>query len=190
MFVRRCRSRPAYWRATRTCASTPTPASSTCSPRPATPPLPELRAAALPVELAEAPVVVASRNNLIRLKAGSGRDRELLDIGDLLALGGLDELRRVHERLAPRVVAEIAPLVERARDPAPPLQTREQRLAAGRLPERVGRVAVAQRYRRLGELRPARRLEPPAPAQNSSGFITLAARSGRPGVKALTPEWR
>jgi hypothetical protein len=31
-------------------------------------------------------VRVASRNDLIRLKAGSGRDRDLLDIGDLLAL--------------------------------------------------------------------------------------------------------
>jgi len=32
------------------------------------------------------PVRVVSRNDLIRLKAGSGRDRDLLDIGDLLAL--------------------------------------------------------------------------------------------------------
>ena len=30
-------------------------------------------------------VVVVSRNDLIRLKAGTGRDRDLLDIGDLLA---------------------------------------------------------------------------------------------------------
>lgn len=33
-------------------------------------------------------VVVASRNDLIRLQAGTGRDRDLLDIGDLI---GLDE---------------------------------------------------------------------------------------------------
>lgn len=32
------------------------------------------------------PIRVVSRNDLIRLKAGSGRDRDLLDIGDLLAL--------------------------------------------------------------------------------------------------------
>jgi hypothetical protein len=32
------------------------------------------------------PIRLASRNDLIRLKAASGRDRDLLDIGDLLAL--------------------------------------------------------------------------------------------------------
>lgn len=32
------------------------------------------------------PLRVASRNDLIRLKAGTGRDRDRLDIGDLLAL--------------------------------------------------------------------------------------------------------
>ncbi len=32
------------------------------------------------------PIRVASRNDLIRLKAGTGRDRDILDIGDLLAL--------------------------------------------------------------------------------------------------------
>lgn len=47
---------------------------------------PALRAGALTVALEEAPVVVVSRNDLIRLKAGSGRDRDLIDIGDLLAL--------------------------------------------------------------------------------------------------------
>ena len=30
-------------------------------------------------------MIVASRNDVIRLKAGTGRDRDLLDIGDLLA---------------------------------------------------------------------------------------------------------
>ena len=32
------------------------------------------------------PIRVVSRNDVIRLKAGTGRDRDLLDIGDLLAL--------------------------------------------------------------------------------------------------------
>ncbi len=44
----------------------------------------DLRALALEVD--GTPIVVASRNDLIRLKAGTGRDRDLLDIGDLLAL--------------------------------------------------------------------------------------------------------
>jgi hypothetical protein len=47
----------------------------------------DLRARAERIELDPATVVVvASRNDLIRLKAASGRDRDLLDIGDLLAL--------------------------------------------------------------------------------------------------------
>ncbi|TMK38895.1 MAG: hypothetical protein E6G56_13100 [Actinobacteria bacterium] len=47
---------------------------------------PELRARALEVDLDGVRITVASRNDLIRLKAGTGRDRDLLDIGDLLAL--------------------------------------------------------------------------------------------------------
>lgn len=47
---------------------------------------PDLRARALEVEVDGVPIVVASRNDLIRLKAATGRDRDLLDIGDLLAL--------------------------------------------------------------------------------------------------------
>ncbi len=47
---------------------------------------PDLRARALEVEVDGVTVVVASRNDLIRLKAATGRDRDLLDIGDLLAL--------------------------------------------------------------------------------------------------------
>ena len=47
---------------------------------------PDLRARALEVEVDGVSIVVASRNDLIRLKAGTGRDRDLLDIGDLLAL--------------------------------------------------------------------------------------------------------
>ena len=47
---------------------------------------PDLRSRALSVDLDGVAVVVASRNDLIRLKAGTGRDRDLLDIGDLLAL--------------------------------------------------------------------------------------------------------
>jgi len=47
---------------------------------------PELRSRAIEVDVGGLPVVVASRNDLIRLKAGTGRDRDLLDIGDLLAL--------------------------------------------------------------------------------------------------------
>jgi hypothetical protein len=47
---------------------------------------PELRSRAVSVDLDGTNVVVVSRNDLIRLKAGTGRDRDLLDIGDLLAL--------------------------------------------------------------------------------------------------------
>lgn len=47
---------------------------------------PELRARSLTVDMGEVALRVASRNDLIRLKAGSGRDRDLVDIGDLLAL--------------------------------------------------------------------------------------------------------
>jgi hypothetical protein len=47
---------------------------------------PDLRARAAVVDLDGVEIVVASRNDLIRLKAGTGRDRDLLDIGDLLAL--------------------------------------------------------------------------------------------------------
>jgi hypothetical protein len=47
---------------------------------------PELRARAERIDMGGLIVPVASRNDLIRLKAGSGRDRDLLDIGDLLAL--------------------------------------------------------------------------------------------------------
>jgi predicted nucleotidyltransferase len=47
---------------------------------------PDLRARAIEVDVNGQPVVVVSRNDLIRLKAGTGRDRDLLDIGDLLAL--------------------------------------------------------------------------------------------------------
>ena len=45
-----------------------------------------VHARAIEAEVAGTVVRVASRNDLIRLKAGSGRDRDLLDIGDLLAL--------------------------------------------------------------------------------------------------------
>lgn len=47
---------------------------------------PDLRSRSVTLELEGIHVRVASRNDLIRLKAGSGRDRDLLDIGDLLAL--------------------------------------------------------------------------------------------------------
>jgi len=48
---------------------------------------PELKARAVAVERDDGVrIVVVSRNDLIRLKAGTGRDRDLLDIGDLLAL--------------------------------------------------------------------------------------------------------
>jgi hypothetical protein len=47
---------------------------------------PELRARSVTADVDGVAVRVASRNDLIRLKAGTGRDRDLLDIGDLLAL--------------------------------------------------------------------------------------------------------
>jgi hypothetical protein len=47
---------------------------------------PDLRSRSVSLELDGIALRVASRNDLIRLKAGSGRDRDLLDIGDLLAL--------------------------------------------------------------------------------------------------------
>ncbi len=47
---------------------------------------PDLRARSVAVEAEGLTVPVASRNDLIRLKAATGRDRDLLDIGDLLAL--------------------------------------------------------------------------------------------------------
>jgi hypothetical protein len=46
----------------------------------------ELREDALTVDVDGTSVIVVSRNDLIRLKAGSGRDRDVLDIGELLAL--------------------------------------------------------------------------------------------------------
>lgn len=46
----------------------------------------DLRARALALDVDGTPIIVVSRNDLIRLKAGTGRDRDLLDIGDLLAL--------------------------------------------------------------------------------------------------------
>jgi hypothetical protein len=47
---------------------------------------PELRARAVRAQVDGVELRVVSRNDLIRLKAGTGRDRDLLDIGDLLAL--------------------------------------------------------------------------------------------------------
>jgi len=47
---------------------------------------PDLRARAIEAEVDGVTLVVVSRNDLIRLKAGTGRDRDLIDIGDLLAL--------------------------------------------------------------------------------------------------------
>lgn len=47
---------------------------------------PDLHSRALTAELDGIEIRVVSRNDLIRLKAGTGRDRDLLDIGDLLAL--------------------------------------------------------------------------------------------------------
>lgn len=47
---------------------------------------PELRRRSLAIDLGSVTIRVASRNDLIRLKAATGRDRDLLDIGDLLAL--------------------------------------------------------------------------------------------------------
>jgi len=46
----------------------------------------DLRARSVTIELDGLAIRVASRNDLIRLKAATGRDRDLLDIGDLLAL--------------------------------------------------------------------------------------------------------
>lgn len=46
----------------------------------------DLRSRAVAVRLGDVEIVVASRADLIRLKAGTGRERDLLDIGDLLAL--------------------------------------------------------------------------------------------------------
>lgn len=47
---------------------------------------PDLASRAVETEVDGTPIPIASRNDLIRLKAGSGRDRDLVDIGDLLAL--------------------------------------------------------------------------------------------------------
>lgn len=47
---------------------------------------PDLRRRAVTAEVEGLEIRVVSRNDLIRLKAGTGRDRDLLDIGDLLAL--------------------------------------------------------------------------------------------------------
>lgn len=47
---------------------------------------PDLRTRSIEIDLDGVTVRVASRNDLIRLKAATGRDRDLLDIGDLLAL--------------------------------------------------------------------------------------------------------
>jgi hypothetical protein len=47
---------------------------------------PDLRSRSVVARVEAAEVRVASRNDLIRLKAATGRDRDLLDIGDLLAL--------------------------------------------------------------------------------------------------------
>jgi hypothetical protein len=46
----------------------------------------DLRARAEEIDVDGTSVIVASRNDLVRLKAGTGRDRDLRDIGDLLAL--------------------------------------------------------------------------------------------------------
>jgi hypothetical protein len=48
--------------------------------------VPRARFAGRRDEVDGVPLRVVSRNDLIRLKAGTGRDRDLLDIGDLLAL--------------------------------------------------------------------------------------------------------
>jgi hypothetical protein len=48
---------------------------------------PDLDARSQAADVEGVEIRVVSRNDLIRLKAGSGRDRDLLDIGDLLALG-------------------------------------------------------------------------------------------------------
>jgi predicted nucleotidyltransferase len=47
---------------------------------------PELAARAISAEVDDVRLHLVSRNDLIRLKAATGRDRDLLDIGDLLAL--------------------------------------------------------------------------------------------------------
>jgi hypothetical protein len=47
---------------------------------------PDLFSRSVAAEVNGVPIRVVSRNDLIRLKAGSGRDRDILDIGDLLAL--------------------------------------------------------------------------------------------------------
>jgi predicted nucleotidyltransferase len=47
---------------------------------------PDLRGRSIALELDGVPLRVVSRNDLVRLKAATGRDRDLLDIGDLLAL--------------------------------------------------------------------------------------------------------
>ena len=47
---------------------------------------PDLRARSETAEVEGVEIRVVSRNDLIRLKAGTGRDRDILDIGDLLAL--------------------------------------------------------------------------------------------------------
>lgn len=46
----------------------------------------ELFSRSVVAELRAIEIRVVSRNDLIRLKAGTGRDRDILDIGDLLAL--------------------------------------------------------------------------------------------------------
>jgi len=46
----------------------------------------DLRARSATETVDGVPLIVVSRNDLVRLKAASGRDRDLLDIGDLLAL--------------------------------------------------------------------------------------------------------
>jgi hypothetical protein len=47
---------------------------------------PDLHSRSLSAEVDGVAIRVVSRNDLIRLKAGTGRDRDVLDIGDLLAL--------------------------------------------------------------------------------------------------------
>jgi hypothetical protein len=47
---------------------------------------PELASRAVAYEVGDVEVTVVSRNDLILLKAGTGRARDLVDIGDLLAL--------------------------------------------------------------------------------------------------------
>lgn len=61
-------------------------------------------------------MTVVSRNDLIRLKAATGRDRDLLDIGDLLAL---DEQRHAGLRAVkgPMGAAATAFMLPRCRSP-------------------------------------------------------------------------